>query len=427
MRKFLIALTFIGWVNGVTAQTNVLTLSDAQRIALAHNWDLLAAKSSVDAATAQLLIAKEFPNPNLSAATAKIGNYENDTSAGNGIWARSYDTIFAVNQLFEIGGKRRDRQAAARANVLGAQARFWDAKRQLDDGVTKTYVAALLANENARLLRESAGYMQHEQEIAEARFHAGDLADADLKQIQVAAGQYILQANAAEAAAVQARIALEVLLGNRAPHGDWQAGDSLEQISGEISPLPEIKTNARRPDVLAAETDLRAAEGNLKLQKAGRIPDPTIALQYEHNPPGGGPAADTVGLGVSFPLPIWNQNKGNIDAAKASVAQARMALEKLRAQAAADLAVAEISFREASARLQRYRAEIRPRANSARESVIFKFNKGGAALVDLLAAERTDNDVRIATAQAMADTISAAADLASAKTALTAAQVAAEK
>jgi cobalt-zinc-cadmium efflux system outer membrane protein len=182
-----------------------------------------------------------------------------------------------------------------------------------------------------------------------------------------------------------------------------------------------------RPDVFAAQTDLRAAEANLKLQKAYRIPDPTIALQYEHNPPGGGPPVDTIGLGVSFPLPIWNQNRGTIDATRAAVEQSRLALEKLRAQMTSDVVNAEAAHHEAAERLKRYHDQIAPQSASARESVIFKFEKGGAALVDLLEAERTDNDVRLATAQAMADTASTAADLTAAKTTLTETELSAVK
>jgi hypothetical protein len=40
-------------------------------------------------------------------------------------------------------------------------------------------------------------------------------------------------------------------------------------------------------------------------------------------------------------------------------------------------------------------------------------------LVDLLDAERTDNDIRLATVQAMSDTASAAADLIAARNVLT--------
>jgi outer membrane protein TolC len=73
------------------------------------------------------------------------------------------------------------------------------------------------------------------------------------------------------------------LLGIDTPTGKWTAGDSIEQVM--ISP-PEMAamTNAARPDVLAAEADLRSARANLDLQKALRIPDPTFLAQFGFSP-----------------------------------------------------------------------------------------------------------------------------------------------
>ena len=399
------------------AQTNVLTLADAKQFALQRNWTLLAAQSGVDAAAAQVIIAKEYPNPTVSLSTYKIGQQDAGTTLGNGVWERNYDSMAALSQLVEIGGKRRDRQLAARAGLLSAKARVRDAKRTLDQGVTKAYVAALLAGENARNLTESAGWMAHEAAIAEAQHSAGDLSEADLKTIQVNAGQFEAQAKAAAAAAAQARIAVELLMGARQPKGDWTPGDKLEDLAAAAaaSNAAGAVTNASRPDVLAAATDLRAAQANLKLQKAGRIPDPTFFVGAEHNPPGGGPQEDTLNLGVSFPLPLWNLNGGNIKAAQAAVEQSRIALEQLEAQAAADLATARSAYDEASARWLRYRDQIVPKAAKVREAIEFKYEKGAATLLDLLNAEQTDNSVRLALAQALNDTVSAAADMAAAQ------------
>ena len=88
-----------------------------------------------------------------------------------------------------------------------------------------------------------------------------------------------------------------------------------------------------------------------------------------------------------------------------------LALEKAKAQAAADIANAEAEYHEAAERLARYQNQILPNSQKVRESVAFAYEKGGASLVDLLEAERADNDARLATAQAMADTTSAVADL----------------
>ena len=324
-----------------------------------------------------------------------------------------------VSQLLEIAGKRHDRQMAARAGIMGAQARFYDAQRTLDQGVTKAYVAALLAQDNARILTESSGYLAHEARIAQERYKAGDLSDSDKKQIEINAEQFDLQARSAEATAVQARIAVEILMGVNQPQGKWTPGDSLAGLAAVISPpRNETKAGAERADVLAAEADLRGGRANLQLQKAIRIPDPTLSVGVEHEPPGGGPAVDTFNLGVSFPLPLWNRNGGNIKAAQAGVDQFQLALGKVRTQAAADIANAEVAYDEAYARWLKYRDQTAPKSTQVRESVAFAYEKGGASLVDLLDAERTDNDVRLATAQAMNDTAGAAADLIAAKAVL---------
>jgi cobalt-zinc-cadmium efflux system outer membrane protein len=428
------ALIVAASFSAIAADTNVtapadslveekLTLARARELAFHDNWDLLAAKSGIDSATAVLIMAKEFPNPTLSWSTARLGNHDTATTTGNDLYDRNYDTIIQVNQLIEIAGKRHDRQVAARAGVSGAKARFLDAKRTLDQGVTKAYVAALLAEENLRILNESSGFMAHEANIADARFKAGDLSDSDKKQIEINAEQFALQATAADATAVQARNAVGILLGVTRPDSHWTPVDTLEQLAiVEVTPTP-AEAGGERPDVLAADADLRGGKAQLQLQKATRIPDPTFSVGVEHNPPGGGPGVgpdvNTWIAGFSLPLPLWNLNGGNIKSAQASVDQFQIALNKAKAQAAVDIANAEVEYNEAHARWLRYRDVTGPKSKQVRESVQYAYNKGGASLVDLLDAERTDNDVRIATAQAMSDTASAAADLAAARLVLT--------
>jgi cobalt-zinc-cadmium efflux system outer membrane protein len=263
------------------------------------------------------------------------------------------------------------------------------------------------------IYNQSSGYLQRQARIAEERYKAGDISDADKKQIEINAGQYELQARAAEAAAIQARVAVEVLMGVKEPKGLWIPAESLASLM--VSPPSPAAVRpmagAARSDVLAAQADLQSAQANLRLQKALRIPDPTVSIQGEHNPPGGGPPVDSVGLMISFPVPLWNRNAGAIKAAQASVQQSEIALARTQAQVAADIADAQAQYREALARWARYRDELGPKSAQVRESVAFAYDKGGASLVNLLDAERTDNDVRLATAQAMSDTASAVADL----------------
>jgi len=226
---------------GVAAQQRMVSLAEAQRIALEHNWDLLAAANGIHAATAQKIVAREFPNPALSASSMKINldNHPSSTPAGNGLWDRSYDTIFAINQLFEIGGKRRHRKASAEAGFEAARAQFFDARRTLDLAISKAYAAAAQAEENVRVLMQSADTLRQEARIAEVRLRAGEISTADKSQIEIIAERFELDAQAAESAAAQARVALEVLLGMPQPKGEIILSDRLETLSAAIPPAGE--------------------------------------------------------------------------------------------------------------------------------------------------------------------------------------------
>ncbi len=52
--------------------TSAVSLRDAQRLALANNWDVLTAQTTVDAAMAQKIVSEQWPNPNLTLSTFKI-------------------------------------------------------------------------------------------------------------------------------------------------------------------------------------------------------------------------------------------------------------------------------------------------------------------------------------------------------------------
>jgi cobalt-zinc-cadmium efflux system outer membrane protein len=279
--------------NGSLAPPARLSLAEAKRQAFSNNWDLLAARSDVDLAVAQQIVAKEFPNPTFSLSTSQVNlDRTNNTSAGSGLWNRSYDTVFAINQLLEVAGKRAARQASARAGFEATRSRLADARRTLDAGVTRAYVAAALAQDNSQILTESAGYLQKEAEIAAFRLQAGDISQSDLDQIEIAAAQDELNAASAASAALQQRIALEVLLGVREPKGSITLTDRVQELAAVQPDLGQQNLDAR-PDLAAAEAALRQVQSDLTLQKAFRIPDPTVGVQYEHTPPD---APNTLGV-----------------------------------------------------------------------------------------------------------------------------------
>lgn len=386
-----------------------LTLAEARRRALEKNADFHVAQIQVEAALAQLKAAREFPNPTLGLTTTKISTDETPagTELGNSYFDRAYDSIVSLSQLFPVGKRGLQRDAAS-AGVRAAEFLRDDARRILLQSVTQAYAAALSALDQAGVLAQSAAKLRREAAIAADRFKAGDISVSDKLQLEIAADQDELNAEGQRATARAAVVILETLLGEPQPEGKTPLGDTLEGLAGAIDPGLESDQVGSRPDIAAAEAIARQAETNLRLQRRQRIPDLTVSVQYERNPPS---QTNTIGMGVSLPVPLWNRYDGEILGAKAVRDQAQAQLDKTRRRAAADVATARIAYHEASARASRYQTVLLPKSAEVARSVAYSYEKGGAALVDLLQAERNDNMIRVASVQAQADAASAAVAL----------------
>ena len=392
-----------------------LHLPDALALARRGNWELRSAQADVAIARANLRTARQHPNPSLSVITSRIHNdgLGDATPLGNDLWSRGYDTVTQLGQTLELAGKRGLRRRAAAAAADAARARLADNRRTLEAEVLRAYVAAALASADVRIARESASYLRDEARIAEVRWKAGDISRSDLDQIEIAAARLDLDAHGAENAALGQRVALETLLGVSAPGGDIVIADSLEALVDSTGVAAQRPQGGVRPDLAAAQAEQHRADAAWRLEKAQRIPDPTLVLQFEHQPPD---RPNTLGIGLALPLPLWNRNTGSIEAARSARDQADIEAERAAAAIAADIASGRAALEEASSRWRRYRDELRPRSDSIRRSVSLAYEKGGASLLDLLEAQRNDNDVRHATIQAASDSAIAATQLHAATT-----------
>ena len=392
-----------------------LHLDDALALARQKNFDLLSAGEDARIAEAGLQAAREWPNPSVSGLSSRIHLSGGDgTELGNDLWAREYDNVLQVAQPYELGGLRHARKLAAAASLDAARAQLADMKRTLEDDVVEAYASAALAEANARIANESAGYLREEARIAEVRWKSGDISRSDLDQIEIAASRFELEAHNAASTAFVQRLALERLLGEPDPRGAIELEDSLETLVESTTRAVPLHTPAgERPDLVAANAELRRSSAAFDLERSKRLPEPTLLFQVEHEPP---VRSNSVGVGLALTLPIWNLNGGSIAAARASRDQARHLAARTEANVTADLAAAQRAYDEATARWQVYRNELRPRSETVRRSVSLAYEKGGASLVDLLAAQRSDNEVRLATMQAASDEVIAAARLRAAMT-----------
>jgi outer membrane protein, heavy metal efflux system len=391
-----------------------LTLAEARRLALERGWPLRAARADVEAAEAQRIAAGAFPNPQLSTSVEKLRT----GSAPPGT-PSSRDTTAALSQLVELGGKRGDRLRSAAAEAAASGERVGFTRTRLDADVVKAYAAALAARETVRIERLSAASLTRSAQIAEDRFKAGEISDAEREQVGIAAGRFAADVRTAEAAAVQALVALQLLLGTPRPDGGIELADDLDRLSTLVAtaaPAPGAAATAGgvadRPDVRAAVNEVDRAEADLSLQKALRVPDPTLLAQYESELPD---HPHTVGFAVSLPVPLFYRNRGGIRAAETARDSARRDLEQAQARVWAEVTTTRAAWDAALDRRLRVHGDLLPRAEKVGEMVAFAYRNGAASLLELLEAERNLNELRLAAVGTDAEAVAAAADLAAAR------------
>ena len=391
-----------------------LTLAEARRLALERGWTLLSAKADLEVAEAQRIAARAFPNPQLSSSVEKL-----QTGSAPAGTPSARDTTTALSQLVELGGKRGDRVRSAAAEAAASGQRLEFTRTRLDADVVKAYAAALAAQETVRIERLSAASLTRSAEIAEDRFKAGEISDAEREQVGIAAGRFEADVRTAEAGAVQARVALQLLLGMPRPDGGVDLGDDLGRLSTLIAaaaPPPDPSgpawDGASRPDVRAAAAEADRAQADLSLQKALRVPDPTLLAQYESELPD---HPHTVGFAVSLPVPLFYRNRGGIRTAETVRDSARRDLDQAEARAWAEVTASRAAWDAALDRRRRVHGDLLPRAEKVEEMVALAYRNGAASLLELLEAERNLNELRLAAVGTDAETVATAADRAAAR------------
>ncbi len=167
-----------------------------------------------------------------------------------------------------------------------------------------------------------------------------------------------------------------------------------------------------RPDLRALSALERAAVAEQRLARARAIPDPTVHLGYMHDRfVIAGNQMNSLNLGLSVTLPLFDRGQGLRDAARAR--QTRAASERQRRIVASE-ARAEALMRRVEAQRQRQQAlsaDLLPRAAAVLAEVERAAETHLVALGDVLQARRTMSELLIEEADSYADAFGAALQL----------------
>src|ERR1700723_3105065 len=226
-----------------------ISLDDAIQMALRHNHNLLAARTTIQQSEAEETTANLRPNPVLIGDAQFLPIFQPSNFSADYI-----DNIaqfdLGVSYLFERGKKRQHRLQAAKDLTAVTRSQVADNERSLTFSVASQFVGVQLAESTLELATQDLKSFQNTVDIGEARYKAGDIGQSDLLKIKLQMLQFQTDVSAAQLARVQGLSDLRQLLGYESVPQDYDVAGSFYYlpVKGNVEDF-EAKAPQNGPDL----------------------------------------------------------------------------------------------------------------------------------------------------------------------------------
>src|SRR6202048_4022755 len=361
-------------VEAVEGSSRTLSLPQALQRALAANPRLTAAERDVGIAGGLKIQAGALPNPEAS--------FELDNALGSGRYnsVRSAETNLQLSQLVELGGKREARLAAGDAGIGTA---VWQRRATRVEVLSETavvFITIVGAQRRIEIFDDQIASLDQLIPLLQKRVQEGASSPAETLRAQVAADLFRVDRERARTQLATARRDLAILMGDSTPRFGEAVG-RLANFGQPPSFQAVVQAIEANPQLMrwTAVTAQRNAE--LIIARLKAIPDVRLSAGWRHFQDTND---DSVRLGVSIPLPVFDQNTGNIIAAEETLAKsgAERAINKLVLISIAGRAYDTLNG--ALAELKLLRTSVIPNARSAADTIQNGYLQGRFTLLELL-------------------------------------------
>lgn len=374
----------------LSSHAQTLTMRSALSRALATSPRLTAAERDVGIATGQRIQAGALLNPELS--------YEQDNSFGSGIYrgTKSAETTLQISQAFELFGKRDARIAAGAAGVEVAAIQRKAIRLEVLSETAIAFLSVLGAQRRIQILDEQITAIDRLTPLLRRRVEAGASSPAETGRAEVASALVKADRERLKATLASARRELAVLMGDPTPKFSDVSGrldtgrpPSFQSVVAAIDANPQL---VRWTAVYAQ----RNAE--LLLARLRPYPDVRIAAGWRHF---NETNDDAVRVTVSVPIPVFDQNQGNILSAQESLAKTKAEREANRNTLVVVAGRAYDSLQGSLRELAVLRETAIPKAQEAAEAISQGYGQGRFTLLEVLDAQASVAQARLREQEAL--------------------------
>ena len=344
---------------------NGLTLDAAIDQIMTANLDIRALRHELTQADADILTAGLRTNPLIYMDTQFIpyGTFNNQRPGG----PTQYD--LNITYPLDVSKKRQARTVVARMARSTLESQFQDVVRRQIDNVYRGFVNLQAARIDLLIARSSV--RRQEQFLANLTRTArpDDEAVADtIDHLSLVLDRARNSLGEAEEAFADAQEGLGVLLNTPVEQtASLEPRGRLHDTFPKPPSAEELASIAlrARPDLHAARLGVTRAGAEVNLQRANRFDDVYLfydPITYQDNRPSNALSSHSWAIGLTFSLPIFNRNQGNIARAQSNVVQTKLELSSLERRIVSEVRLAERECQRSRESLEQIETSILPRA-----------------------------------------------------------------
>ncbi len=371
-------------------------LNNLVEAGLSDNLDIRRALESVEAANANITVAKAGGRPTLDAAAAATVSRA-DAAADT---LRTATAVGSFGWALDLFGRYRAAARAAEATRDAAIADTDVTRLAILLDISTSYVDAAYYRARTRNISASLSSLRTTLALTQQLRDAGEASDLDMVQVRSRIASTQINLPDAKAAEVQSVNHISTLL-------NIPAGTTFKNLARATQPLPSGKVGTgvpaellrNRPDIRREELQLIAAGETVGVAKANLYPSLSLngtvtASRLISAAATGGAVGWSFGPTLDIPIFDGGQRRANLAIARSDVKNQYLLWRQTVLEAVEDVEAALADLEAARRKLSSARSAVSTasrRLSMARES----YSSGTLTLLDVLDSERDLSDVRL--------------------------------
>jgi len=361
--------------------------------------ELAEAKAMVEAAEGRVRQAGAFPNPE-----AILGAQQLPLNANA---SNQKEYVAGIGQTIPLSGRL---SKARQAELLDREvrARGLEVKRRdIRKRVHSAFATALYQEKAYQAQTEIQLNASKAVATTQARLEAEDALREDLARVEMQLARAKVELQRAESLREQALLALASAMGN--PTLSVKSLTGALDATFEIPTLETLAANlASQPESAQAEADIRARNARVDAAKAERIPDVKVELLYHRLEAS---QENTLDVGLSIPLPLFNRNQGRLREARADAAAAEARSRMTQNELTTRLRESYLQLTTALANSGTLKTEILSRAETVLKGAEARYAAGDISLAEILPVRRDWAAVQLSYLESLRDVMQAWAEI----------------